>query len=126
MPWNKVEDRTRSNQGSTAKAAQIHNLKMGGKRKKSFETPKIVLKVLRRLHLAELASMYEAERSIPRKIGQPSAREEFLEIYFPHTIKVKSEKANERKEGEKGDKRKKGEKGDKRKKGKKVSKREGH
>ena len=89
-------------------------LEDGWEKEKSFETPKIVLQVSRRLHLAELVSMYEAEKAMPQKRGQPSAREKFVNIFFPHTIKDKSKKANKKKKGEKGNQ-----------KGKKVSKRKG-
>ena len=88
-------------------------------KEKSFETPKIVLQVSRRVHLAELVATYEAEKAKPRKEGQPSARQRFVNILFPHTIKDKSAT---RKKGEKT-KRKKGEKG--KKKGKKMNKRKG-
>jgi hypothetical protein len=70
-------------------------------KEQSFETPKIVLKVSRRLRLAELAATYKAEKATPQKRGQPSAREKFINILFPHTIKDKSEKANKRKKGKK-------------------------
>ena len=85
-------------------------LEDGWEKEKSFETLKIVLQVSRRLHLAELAATYEAEKATPQKQGQPSARQKFVNILFPHAIKVKSKKANERKKGEKSNKRKKGKK----------------
>ncbi|KAG0644963.1 Type V myosin heavy chain MYO2 [Hyphodiscus hymeniophilus] len=77
-------------------------LEDGWEKEKAFEAPKIVLQFSKRVHLAELVSMYEAEKAVPQKRGQPSAREKFVNIFFPHTIKDKSKKASRRKKGEKG------------------------
>jgi myosin heavy subunit len=98
-------------------------LEDGWEKEKSFETPKIVLKVSRRVHLVELRASYEAEKTKSEKRGEPSAMEKFVDILFPHTINGKSEKADKEKKGERGNKRKKGEKGNKRKKGEKGNKR---
>ena len=90
-------------------------LEDGWEKEKSFETPKIVLQVSRRVHLAELTAIYEAEKAKPQKRGQPSARQRFVDLLFPYTIKNKSKKAT------KGEKANKGKQGRKGKKGRKVS-----
>jgi len=49
-------------------------LEDGKEKEKSFKIPKIVLQVSRRVHLAELAAIYKAEKAKPLKREQPSAK----------------------------------------------------
>ncbi|KAH9203502.1 hypothetical protein DL95DRAFT_418987 [Leptodontidium sp. 2 PMI_412] len=92
----------------------------GLKKEKSLETPRIVLQVSRRVHLVELTASYEealeAERA-SKKRGQPSVKERFVDVLFPHTIQYKTKKDREGGKGSKEGKCGKGEKGKKRKKG---------
>ena len=72
---------------------------------KSVKPAKIVLQVLKRVHLVELTAKFEAEKAMPKKKGQPSVRDRYTDLLFPETIKYKRKKASR---GGKGKEVKKG------------------
>jgi len=80
----------------------------------SIQPATIYLQVSRRAYLAELAANYEAERVLPRKEGEQSARDRYTDLLFPETIEPEGGNAGKGKKG----KRRKG----KGKKGTEVSK----
>jgi myosin heavy subunit len=65
----------------------------------SVKPAKIVLQVLKRVHLVELTAKFKAEKAMPKKKGQPSVRNRYTDLLFPETIKQKCKKASK---GEKG------------------------
>jgi hypothetical protein len=67
---------------------------------KSVKPAKIVLQVLKRVHLVELTAKFEAEKAMPKKKGQRSVRDRYTDLLFPETIKYKRKKASRGKKGE--------------------------
>jgi hypothetical protein len=76
-------------------------------KEKSLNVPKIVLEVSRRIHLVELTARYmedtQAEKAaseqrrieakkIASKKRQPTVKETYVDLLFPHTIQYKSKK----------------------------------
>jgi myosin heavy subunit len=100
-------------------------LEDGWEKEKSLDVPKIVLQVSRRIHLVELTARYmedteaekaasekrrtEAKKTAFKKRRQPSAkkkhqptvRETYVDLLFPHTIEYKDQKAQKGKKGKK-------------------------
>jgi hypothetical protein len=66
---------------------------------KSVKPAKIVLQVLKRVHLVELTAKFEAEKAMPKKKGQRSVRDRYTDLLFPETIKYKRKKASKGKKG---------------------------
>ncbi|KAH9204065.1 hypothetical protein DL95DRAFT_529407 [Leptodontidium sp. 2 PMI_412] len=105
----------------------------GWEKEESLEVPKMVLQILRRVHLAELAAKYmeeveaeadkaeaEADKAAPKEGRQPTVKERFVNLLFPHTVKYTSkntEKGKKSGKGKKGEKVKKSGKGKKGRKG---------
>jgi myosin heavy subunit len=67
---------------------------------KSVKPAKVVLQVLKRVHLVELTAKFEAEKAMPKKKGQRSVRDKYTDLLFPETIKYKRKKASKGKKGE--------------------------
>jgi hypothetical protein len=67
--------------------------------KKSLNISRMVVQVLKRVHLVELAARYTEETDAPKKKGQPSVKERFTDLLFPETIQYKSKRASKRKKG---------------------------
>ena len=97
----------------------------GWEKEESLEAPKMVPQILRRVHLAELTAKYieevdaeraegEAGKAAPKESRQPTIKERFVNLLFPHTIKHanknigKARKSGNRNKCGKGKKRGKG------------------
>ena len=52
--------------------------------------------------IAKYIEEIEAEKAAPKKRGQPSVKERYIDLIFPHTIKYKRKKARKVKKGKKG------------------------
>lgn len=80
-------------------------LEDGWEKEKSLNVTRIVLQISRRIHLVELTAKYmqeiEAERAAPKKRRQPSVKERYVDLLFPHTIKYKRKKARKGKKDKK-------------------------
>jgi hypothetical protein len=76
-------------------------IKDGCEKEKFLEDSKWVLQISGRIHLTELTATYEAEKAVPTKRGQPTVKERFTDLLFPHTIKHKEKKDRKRKKGRK-------------------------
>ncbi|KUJ06914.1 uncharacterized protein LY89DRAFT_743550 [Mollisia scopiformis] len=92
-------------------------LEDGWAKEKSLDIPKIVLQVSRRIHLVELIAKYmedieakkatskkwpiEAKKTTSKKRRQPTVKETYVDLLFPHTINYKGKKARKRKKGKK-------------------------
>ncbi|PVH67756.1 hypothetical protein DL98DRAFT_637461 [Cadophora sp. DSE1049] len=130
----------------------------GWEKEQSLKVPKMVLQILRRVHLAELTTKYmeevdaekaevqakkaavnigrrpltardmdevEADKATPKGGRQPTVKERFVNLLFPHTVKhtrKNTAKGKKSGKGKKGGEGKKGEKGEKSGKGKKGRK----
>jgi hypothetical protein len=79
-----------------------------GEKEKSLKAPKLVLQVLKRIHLAELAAKYteetEAEAAAPKQPRRPSVKQRYVDLFFPHTINCRSKNARKGKNTRKGKK----------------------
>jgi hypothetical protein len=51
------------------------------------------------MHLVELTAMYEeevkAKEAAPKRRGRPTAKERFIDLLFPNTVKYKSKKGKQ-------------------------------
>ncbi|KAH7305372.1 hypothetical protein BKA65DRAFT_486019 [Rhexocercosporidium sp. MPI-PUGE-AT-0058] len=88
----------------------------GWEKEESLEVPKMVLQILRRVHLAELATKYmeeveaEADQAAPKDGRQPTVKERYVNLLFPHTVKHTSKNTGKGKKSGKGKRREKGKK----------------